>query len=123
MDVPLVPKWGENLSARILNLNESHSLFFQTIVSSLHYSNFLETAIPIFLQLLKEGKGILWSLCLLTIDILKLYFHGMCIFVGIEHFHSVNVIYLSIFNKCERFASTPYATCLYILIVLVYICQ
>ena len=58
MDVPLVPKWGENLSARILNLNESHSLFFQTIVSSLHYSNFLETAIPIFLQLLKEGKGI-----------------------------------------------------------------
>ena len=34
------------------------SHLFLTIVSSLYYSNFLETAIPIFLQLLKEGKGI-----------------------------------------------------------------
>ena len=30
-------------------------VLFQTIVSSQHYPNFLETAIPIFLQLLREG--------------------------------------------------------------------
>ena len=32
------------------------TLSLQTIVSSQHYPNFLETAIPIFVQLLKDGK-------------------------------------------------------------------
>ncbi len=30
----------------------------QTIVSSQHYQNFLDTAIPIFLQLLKDGEDV-----------------------------------------------------------------
>lgn len=33
----------------------------QTIVSSQHYPNFLETAIPIFVQLLKDGMCQLWK--------------------------------------------------------------
>lgn len=38
-----------------MRTESSLSVSLQTIVSSQHYPNFLETAIPIFLQLLREG--------------------------------------------------------------------